>query len=49
VAAGHAAVERSATDHVALAAACRRLEEAQTAVDRLYARWQELDARRTPG
>jgi ATP-binding cassette subfamily F protein uup len=42
-----AEVERSATSgHEALAQACRKLEEAQRAVDALYARWQELEARR---
>ena len=44
-----AAVERAATaGHVALAEACRALEEAQRAVEGLYARWQELEARRGP-
>ncbi len=44
-----AAVERgAAAGHVALAEACRALEEAQQAVERLYARWQELEARRGP-
>jgi ATP-binding cassette subfamily F protein uup len=41
-----AEVERSAADHVALAAACRALEEAQGEVERLYARWQELESKR---
>jgi ATP-binding cassette subfamily F protein uup len=42
-----AAVERAATaGHAALAAACRDLEAAQHAVERLYARWQELEAKR---
>ena len=42
-----AAVERAATaGHVALADACRALEEAQQTVERLYARWQELEAKR---
>ena len=42
-----AEVERSATaGHAVLADACRRLEEAQREVDRLYARWQELEALR---
>jgi ATP-binding cassette subfamily F protein uup len=42
-----AAVEKSAgTGHVALAEACRALEEAQREVERLYARWQELEAKR---
>jgi ATP-binding cassette subfamily F protein uup len=45
-----AAVERAATaGHVAMATACRTLEEAQHAVELLYARWQELEARRGPG
>ncbi|HZY90663.1 MAG TPA: ABC-F family ATP-binding cassette domain-containing protein [Gemmataceae bacterium] len=44
-----AAVEGAATaGHVALADACRALEEAQQAVERLYARWQELESRRGP-
>jgi ATP-binding cassette subfamily F protein uup len=30
-----------------LAARCRELQEAQDAVERLYARWAELDAKRT--
>ena len=47
VAERQAEVERAATaGHVALADACRALEEAQHAVERLYARWQELEARR---
>jgi ATP-binding cassette subfamily F protein uup len=42
-----AEVERaSSAGHVALAEACRALEEAQHAVERLYARWQELEALR---
>jgi ATP-binding cassette subfamily F protein uup len=42
-------VERAATaGHAALAEACRALDEAQRAVERLYGRWQELDARRGP-
>ena len=42
-------VERAATaGHAVLAEACRALEEAQRAVERLYGRWQELDARRGP-
>jgi ATP-binding cassette subfamily F protein uup len=42
-------VEQAATaDHAVLAEACRALEEAQRAVERLYGRWQELDARRSP-
>jgi ATP-binding cassette subfamily F protein uup len=47
VSARQAAVERAATaGHAALAAACRELEAAQHAVERLYARWQELEAKR---
>ena len=46
-AARQAEVERAATaGHAALADACRALEEAQHAVERLYARWQELEAKR---
>jgi ATP-binding cassette subfamily F protein uup len=42
-----AAVERAATTgHAALAEACRELEAAQQAVERLYTRWQELEAKR---
>jgi ABC transport system ATP-binding/permease protein len=37
----------SAGDHVALAAACRALEEAQASVEKLYDRWQELEAKRS--
>jgi ATP-binding cassette subfamily F protein uup len=48
VAQREAEVERVAgACHVALADACRALEEAQRAVERLYARWQELEARRS--
>src|SRR5262249_36888058 len=44
-----AEVEQAATaGHAALADACRALEEAQRAVERLYGRWQELEARRGP-
>jgi ATP-binding cassette subfamily F protein uup len=47
VAACTADVERAATaGHVVLADACRALEEAQRTVERLYARWQELEAKR---
>jgi ATP-binding cassette subfamily F protein uup len=43
-------VERSASlGHVALAEACRALEEAQHAVERLHARWQELEDKRSAG
>jgi ATP-binding cassette subfamily F protein uup len=42
-----AEVERCAgAGHVALRDACRALEEAQREVERLYARWQELESRR---
>ena len=34
------------SDHVALAKACRALEDAQAKVAALYARWAELDARK---
>jgi ATP-binding cassette subfamily F protein uup len=44
-----AAVERAAGEgHVALADACRALQEAQRAVERLYARWQDLEGKRGP-
>jgi ABC transport system ATP-binding/permease protein len=44
----HATVEKSATaGHAALAEACRALEEAQKNVEQLYARWQELEAKRS--
>ena len=47
VAARQAEVERAAgAGHVALSAACRALEEAQHAVERLYSRWQELEDKR---
>ncbi len=41
-------VETTSTggDHVALTGACKALEEAQAAVEKLYARWQELEAKR---
>ncbi|HEX5271757.1 MAG TPA: ABC-F family ATP-binding cassette domain-containing protein [Gemmataceae bacterium] len=38
----------SAAGHVVLAEACRALEVAQRKVEQLYARWQELEARRGP-
>jgi ABC transport system ATP-binding/permease protein len=42
-----AAVEKAApAGHVALGEACRALEEAQATVEKLYGRWQELEARR---
>jgi ATP-binding cassette subfamily F protein uup len=34
-------------NHVALAAACKALEDAHAAVEKLYARWQELEAKRS--
>jgi ATP-binding cassette subfamily F protein uup len=47
VAEREAEVERAApAGHAALADACRALEAARQAVERLYARWQELEARR---
>jgi ATP-binding cassette subfamily F protein uup len=47
VAEREAAVERVAgAGHVALADACRALEEAQRHVEHLYARWQELEEKR---
>jgi ATP-binding cassette subfamily F protein uup len=47
VAEREAAVERAATSgHVVLTDACRALEEAQHAVEKLYARWAELEAKR---
>ena len=43
----HAEVERATgAGHIALADACRGLEDAQRVVERLYARWQELEAKR---
>jgi ATP-binding cassette subfamily F protein uup len=42
-------VQQAATiGHAALAEACRGLDLAKTEVERLYARWQELEARRGP-
>ena len=32
--------------HAVLAEACKSLEEAQRTVERLYARWQELEGKR---
>ncbi len=44
-----AEVERAATaGHTILTEACRALEAAQREVERLYARWQELESRRGP-
>jgi ATP-binding cassette subfamily F protein uup len=43
----HTEMDRAATSsHVELTNACRLLEEAQKEVERLYARWQELEAKR---
>lgn len=43
----HSEMDRAATgSHVELTNACRLLEEAQKEVERLYARWQELEAKR---
>ncbi|MFO0928158.1 MAG: ABC-F family ATP-binding cassette domain-containing protein [Gemmataceae bacterium] len=45
LAACEGAVQAASTaGHVALTAACHDLEEARQAVDRLYTRWQELEA-----
>ena len=42
-----AAVQDAATaGHIALSEACRHLEASQREVDKLYARWQELEAMR---
>jgi ATP-binding cassette subfamily F protein uup len=47
VASRTADVEAAATaGHVALSEACQALEEAQRQVEQLYARWQELEAKR---
>jgi len=48
VSASQLAVEQAAAaGHETLAEACRELESAQRDVERLYARWQELEAKRT--
>ncbi len=45
-----AAVERAATaGHAAITEACRLLEDAQHTIERLFARWQELEAKRGGG
>ena len=50
VAESEAVVERAATaGHLVLTDACRALEEAQRTVERLYARWEELEAKRSTG
>jgi ATP-binding cassette subfamily F protein uup len=41
------AAASTGANHVALAAACEALEGAQGVVEKLYARWQELDAKRS--
>jgi ATP-binding cassette subfamily F protein uup len=47
VAERQAEVQRAATARLAAVVdACRGLEEAQRAVERLYARWQQLEAKR---
>ena len=41
-------VDRNAgAGHLALAEACRALEDAQRNVEQLYARWQELEGKRS--
>jgi ATP-binding cassette subfamily F protein uup len=40
--------QAATTSYVALAEACRALDLAKAEVERLYARWQELEARRGP-
>jgi len=48
VATREAEVQNAASgDHTVLAAACRALEEAQAAVEKLYARWSELETKRS--
>jgi ATP-binding cassette subfamily F protein uup len=48
VSARQADVERNATSgHAALTAACESLHAAEAEVERLFTRWQELDARRS--
>ena len=46
LAARHVDVEAAGTDHVRLKTACEALQSAQEEVDRLYRRWQELEALR---
>jgi ATP-binding cassette subfamily F protein uup len=38
--------KQSGADHLTLMAACKAMEEAQHEVERLYARWSELEAKR---
>jgi ATP-binding cassette subfamily F protein uup len=47
VAAREAEVSAASSSHTALAEACRALEEAQAAVEKLYARWGELESKRS--
>lgn len=42
----HVEVEKSTNDHVALANACKCLDEAEAKVSELYARWEELEAKK---
>jgi ATP-binding cassette subfamily F protein uup len=42
-------VEAAGTDHVRLQESCRALQAAQESVEKLYARWQELEAKRDKG
>jgi ABC transport system ATP-binding/permease protein len=44
LAARHADVDAAGADHVKLKTACEALQSAQETVDRLYRRWQELEA-----
>ena len=46
VAAREQEVANAGSSHVALTAACKALEEAQAVVEKLYTRWQELEAKR---
>jgi ATP-binding cassette subfamily F protein uup len=46
VAKREAAVSAAGANHVALTAACKALEEAQATVEKLFTRWQELEAKR---
>ena len=49
VATREAEVASASANHTALAEACHALEEAQAAVEKLYARWSELEAKRSGG
>ncbi|WP_082841039.1 ABC-F family ATP-binding cassette domain-containing protein [Gemmata sp. SH-PL17] len=46
VAAREQEVANAGSNHVALTAACKALEEAQAVVEKLFTRWQELEAKR---